>query len=250
MQPIQVLQRAVAVLNSIGDGALSLSELVSETRLHKATAYNILRTLEELGVVARDSKRRYSIGPAIVDWARPILGRETLQSAADEACLWLSDRIGETVHVAMLRHGHRFVISRVDSTRTVTVNANTVEERNVYDGCSGPVLLAELSEDELELIVSQNGLPVDRWPGIKTARDLRKKLADLACEGVCRTVTTDGQGAILAIGVRSEGHRTVAAISVSLPTNRYMGSHRKEVDDSLRAAAVRMQERLALSLGD
>ncbi|HUS81532.1 MAG TPA: helix-turn-helix domain-containing protein, partial [Armatimonadota bacterium] len=198
---IQVIGRAVELLDLIALRAYTLTELSRETGLHKTTVFNVLLTLESLGLVSRDTDKRYSIGAHLVSWAEPILRKGTLTRAAEQAASLLAARIRETVHVAILSNRQRLIIARVDSTQAVTANGSDVERRRLYNGASGPVLLAHLDRDELDDIVRCHGLPGEEWDGISSYSALRVALRRVRDDGILARLVGDDQAQILAVPV-------------------------------------------------
>jgi len=246
MPGIQVLARADAILTMVSRGQPTLADISRETGLHKATAYHILRTLGELGYVCQDERKRYSLGPRAVAIAEPLLRQHSVRRAAEQVALWLAGRLRETVHVAVLLRGERYVVARVESDQTVTVNSHQLEHRRVYDGCSGRVLLAGLDEAELREIVQRHGLPGASWPGVGTFAELQEALHQVREQGTIGLLTGDQQAQLLATPVLGPDGRTWAAISVSLPVVRFQGAHKEDVLLSLQEAAERMSAMLSL----
>jgi IclR family KDG regulon transcriptional repressor len=247
---IQVLHRATAVLDLVARDAPTFSALVQQTGLSKTTVHNILASLEQLGLVVRDPQRRYAIGPRLVAWAGPTVRRDTLQRIAEQVVRHLSDRIRETVHAAVLRDGQRLIIARVESTQTVTVNGQALERRRLYDGGSGPVLLAHLSHEDLDEVVRQHGLPGQEWDGIDSRAKLEDALARVRAEGVFCRRTGDGQAQLLSVPVLAPDGRCWAALCLSMPLSRYVGEHRERVAGELAQAARLMADELTLTLDE
>ncbi len=246
---IQVLNRAADILDLVSGGAHTLTELSRDTGLHKTTVYNILTTLESLGLVARDGEKRYTIGPQLVAWAEPVLRQGTLKRAAEQAATLLNERIRETVHVAILSNRQRLIIARVESKQAVTVNASEVEWRRLYNGCSGPVLLAYLDREELDDIVRYHGLPGDEWDGICSYAALRAALRRIRDDGFFCRLVGDDQAQLLSVPVLGPDSRCWAAICVSLPLSRYVGENRRTVHTEMLSAARGMAQEIAVSCG-
>lgn len=228
-------------------GHPTLTEIAQHTGLHKATTHHILKTLEELGYVQRDAQKRYAIGPHLVRLAETRIRSHTVKHAAEDAALWLSDRLRETVHIAVLHRGERFVVARVESNQTVTIHGDQVEHRELYGGCSGPVLLAHLDPSELDEIVRKHGLPGATWQGITTLEGLQEALREVTEMSIFGRLTPDRQAQLLAVPVYGPDGRVWASISVSLPVSRYEGHHKEQVLRGMHEAAERMSAALSLA---
>src|SRR5439155_10446929 len=90
LRTIQAVDRAAALLKAVADSRqpLTVSELAAATGLNRSTAWRLLATLDQHGLVERDPvTQRYSVGYAIVQLAaagdydalvrraRPVLAR-------------------------------------------------------------------------------------------------------------------------------------------------------------------------------
>ena len=69
---VQSVDRAVSLLQALAaHGPAGLTELSAGVRIHKATAFRLLSTLEARGLVQQDGERgRYRLGPSAAQLAR------------------------------------------------------------------------------------------------------------------------------------------------------------------------------------
>ena len=63
---VGVLDKSVAVLEAVEDGARSLAELVAATGLTRATTHRLATALETHGLLARESRGRWRLGPRLL----------------------------------------------------------------------------------------------------------------------------------------------------------------------------------------
>ena len=113
---VGVLDKAVAVLDALDGGPLSLNGLVEATGLSRATAHRLATALEVHGFVARDGEGRFERGPRLArprlpDLARPAL--ERLREATGESVQLYVRRGDQRVCVAALEspHGLRTIVA-------------------------------------------------------------------------------------------------------------------------------------------
>lgn len=147
---VQSVQRAAALLAAIADSpeAQTAPELAERCGLNRSTAWRILTTLEDEGLVYRDpATNRYSIGHAVARLAAA--GTEALPRAARPHLEELSRRTGETVSLAVPR-GLQLVY--VDQVQAPHVMAADWLGRAVpfHATSTGKALLAWLRDEELE----------------------------------------------------------------------------------------------------
>ncbi|MCA1809234.1 MAG: helix-turn-helix domain-containing protein [Kiritimatiellia bacterium] len=81
---VQSLQRALDVLEKIGlsEDGIRLAELADQLALKKTTVYNLARTLQARGYLARDNAGRYQLGPMLDEIAQRRFQRRVFRRAA------------------------------------------------------------------------------------------------------------------------------------------------------------------------
>ena len=179
---VQSVQRAAALLRAISDTPepQTAPDLAERCGLNRSTAWRILATLEEEGLVDRDAAtNRYSIGPAVARLAAA--GAEALPRLARPHLEDLARRTGETVSLAVPR-GLQLVY--VDQVQAPHVMAADWLGRAVplHATSTGKALLAWLPEDELEALLAQ---PLPRFTAstITDPAKLRRELARVRKRG-------------------------------------------------------------------
>jgi DNA-binding IclR family transcriptional regulator len=153
---VQSVQRAAALLDAIAgsDEPRTAPELADLCGLNRSTAWRILATLEEEGLVDRDAAtNRYSIGPAAARLAAA--ATDSLPRAAQPHLEELSRRTGETVSLALPR---RLQLVYVDQVQAPHVMAADWLGRAVplHATSTGKALLAFLPPEELEAALTQS----------------------------------------------------------------------------------------------
>lgn len=104
---IGVLDKAVAVLDALETGPLSLPELVDATGLPRATAHRLAVALEVHGFVGRDADGRFQLGARLSQPALPTLARPALAE--------LRNATGESVQLYVRRGGQRLCVEALES---------------------------------------------------------------------------------------------------------------------------------------
>jgi DNA-binding IclR family transcriptional regulator len=104
---IGVLDKAVAVLDALEAGPLSLPELVDATDLPRATAHRLAAALMVHGFVGRDSDGRFQLGARLTQPALPAIARPALEQ--------LRDATGESVQLYVRRGGQRLCVEALES---------------------------------------------------------------------------------------------------------------------------------------
>ena len=104
---IGVLDKAVAVLDALEAGPMTLTELVEATGLARATAHRLAAALEVHGFVGRDGDGRFQLGPRLSQPGLPTVARPALEA--------LRDATGESVQLYVRRGDQRLCVEALES---------------------------------------------------------------------------------------------------------------------------------------
>jgi DNA-binding IclR family transcriptional regulator len=229
---VQSVQRAAALLDAIAGSAepRTAPELADLCRLNRSTAWRILATLEEEGLVDREGSR-YSIGHAVARLAAA--ATEALPRAARPHLEELSSRAGETVSLAVPR---RLRLIYVDQVQAPHVMAADWLGRAVplHATSTGKALLAFLPREELDTTITQS-LPQFTDRTITDPAELRAELDRTRRRGYAVSrgeLETALWGASAPVLDRRQ--RAIAVVSVWGAEARLKG----RLDDLGRAAAA------------
>jgi DNA-binding IclR family transcriptional regulator len=172
---IQSVRRAAALLEAIADSPeqRTAPELAELCGLNRSTAWRILATLEDEGLVDRDpATNRYAVGPAATRLAAA--AADALPRAARPHLEELSRATGETVSLAVPR---RLQLVYVDQVQAPHVMAADWLGRSVplHATSTGKALLAFLPPEELQTSLTHS-LPQFTDRTITDAAELRAEL--------------------------------------------------------------------------
>jgi DNA-binding IclR family transcriptional regulator len=245
MRTVRTVERALALLRIIAGspGPLTFGELHKASELPKASAHNLLTTLEEAQFIVRDEHGRYSIGLAAfeVGSAHPV--RTGLLRLAAPILRELVRRHNETCHLGVLDHGDVLYVERLESTQPVRLTTATGRRVEAYATGIGKALLALLPDPEIKQLYSGRLRPLTH----ETIASLPALLRDLA-ETRRRGYSIDNEEST--IGVRCVGAAVgapgwpTAGISLSVPLQRAPDDRLAELGADVLAAAGELGERL------
>lgn len=141
---VQSVDRAARLMTAVAEssGEGSTATLLAETcGLNRATAWRILSTLADHGLVSCDRETgRWSVGVALLEMARTA-GVRSIVQLAQSALGRLSGQSGETAALALLRNGE---LTYVDEVAPTAIVAATWRGRTVplHATSTGKVVLA------------------------------------------------------------------------------------------------------------
>ncbi len=222
-QPVQSIQRAVAILRSFSESEpeLSVGEISQRLGLHKSTVSRILGTLERERLVGRNPETgRYHLGLGMVSLAGVALGRLDVRGIAQPFLNDLVEVSQETVNVVVLEEREGVNIARAASPKSIHYVGWIGRRIPLYCTAPGLVLLAGLTATQLHQHLHR---PLQRYtPRTITNREtLQARLHQVRQKGyaIVHEEFEEGYSGI-AVPIRDHQRQVVAALAVTGPTFR------------------------------
>jgi DNA-binding IclR family transcriptional regulator len=140
---VQVLDRAVAVLEALEARPQTLADLVATTGLARATAHRLAVALEAHGLVARDATGRFVLGPALSRLGAAAGEGPSLASLAVPVLEELRDATGESVQLYVRRGDERLCVVSLESPHSLRTIVPVGAVLPIDRGSAGRVLAAK-----------------------------------------------------------------------------------------------------------
>ena len=245
----QVVDRVVDILETFTwlGPELGVSDISRALDLKKATTHRLLASLRRRGVVEQDGRsRRYRLGLKLwelgqlattqVDWLERI--RPLLQQ--------LTDRVGETTHLAVLNDGQVLYVDKVESTRSLRMPSQVGRRLPAHCTGVGKALLAFLPEEVVRTLIERRGMPSFTPGTITDPTVLEQELALIRARGYSIDNEEIEEG-LVCIGapVRDHTSRVVAAVSIAGPSSRV----RPETIEGHARSVVELAAAMSAALG-
>lgn len=215
--------------------------------LDKATVCRILLTLESRGFVRSNPvTRKYLIGPKLLELARVRAENVSLSAEAFPHMRWLRDQTGETV-LLCVRSGFEYVYAQqVESLHEIRRTVQLGRSGPLHCAAPGKVILAYLSDDEIERYISTVELVRYTDRTVTEPMDLRASLREIRAQGFAMSCGERISGSVsFAAPILDYTGAVIASVAVSLPSSRYAQERKEEYATLVRAAA----ERISAALG-
>lgn len=237
---VQSLGRGLAVIRSFDaeHPRRTLSDVAKATDLTRATARRFLLTLVELGYVRTDGAL-FWLTPRVLELGYSYLSSITLPDVAGPHLESLAKQVHESTSVSILDGADVVYIARVPVSRIMTVSINIGTRFPAYATSMGRVLLAGLSDTELDDYLANITLAPLTGRTIITVDGLRKELAKVRADGYCVVDQELEEGLrSLAAPIRDHTGTVIAAVNISTQAARYSAAAvRKDLLPPLRATA-------------
>ncbi|MFL6143376.1 MAG: IclR family transcriptional regulator C-terminal domain-containing protein [Labedaea sp.] len=219
---VQSLERGLAVIRAF-DGTrpeLTLSEVAAATGVTRAAARRFLLTLAELGYVRADG-RYFSLTARVLELGYAYLSSLSLPEVAEPHLETLVAEVNESSSISVLDGMDVVYVARVPTSRIMTVVISVGTRFPAYATSMGRVLLAGLTEPELDAYLATVNLRPLTTRTVSSVAALRGEISRVRAQGfaLVNQELEDGLRAI-ATPVRDRTGRIIAALNVSANATR------------------------------
>src|ERR671916_2576700 len=114
---VQSVDRAVTLMELLSRrGWSGVTEVAKELEINKSTAYRLLTTLRDRGLVEQDAAtEKYRLGFGLVTLASSVTADLDVARCSRPVCDWLAERTRETVTVAVLEKDDAVILYQSNS---------------------------------------------------------------------------------------------------------------------------------------
>ena len=245
---VQSVERGLAIIRSFGPDSpvQTVSDMAAKTGLTRATARRFLITLMELGYIQTDG-RNFELTPRVLELGYSFLSGLGLPDVALPHLERLVAEVDESSEASVLDGEDIVYVVRVPSTSIMTLSLNVGARMPAHATSMGKVLLAGLSEAELDADLAGADLKPYRPKTITDRETLRTEIVQAREQGyaVVDQELEDGLVAI-AVPVHDRAGRTIAAVNLSTHiARRDVESMRADLLEPLQRAAQAIEADMA-----
>jgi len=241
---VQSVDRAVTVLEFLGRrGWARVTEVANELDIHKSTAYRLLTTLRDRGMVEQSAvTEKYRLGFGLVLLASAVTADLDIVRCARPVCERLSEGTQETVTVAVLE-GDDAVVIHQSISRSSALNADWDGMHTpLHATAAGKIFLAHMPGDQRRRILKG---PLERFtentvvdPAILEDRLRESRAQDYAYTAEELELGLNSVG----VPIRDANGSVVAAVAVSGPAFRLPAGSMREMAETVRGAAAEISQ--------
>ena len=249
---VQTIERASTIFDVLAKNpqGLSVKNLSEKVNLPMGTTHRLLASLAYFGLISQDLvSKKYHLGFKLVNLANALLGQIDLRTVARPHLMDLARKVNETIHLVILDQKEALFLDRIESSedRLGLQMVSKVGMRTPAHCCGvGKVLLAALSEKELDDLIVAKGLPKRTEKTITDPDQLKLHLEAVRNQGYAVDDEEEDLGTrCVAAPIRNEVGHVVAAISISGPAIR--NTWKKIIDtlkDQVKDTAFEISQQL------
>jgi DNA-binding IclR family transcriptional regulator len=242
---VQSVDRALTILEILArSGECGVTEIAAALAVHKSTAFRLVTTLEQHGLVEQvEGRGKYRLGVGLLRLAGATSARLDVVQEARPLCKQLAASSGETVNLATLSGNSALYLDQVAGSSALQSHNWVGQHIPLHATSNGKVLMAWLSDAELSDLLGR--LPAFTGQTITSKAALRKQLVQVREDGyaVAADELEIGLTAIAA-PVRNAHGDVICSMSLSGPTFRLSDERVTDVTPLLLEAAEELSHRL------
>lgn len=247
----QSVMKAIRLLDLFTeeDQELSLKQIADNARMPKPTAYRLLSSLEQAGMLEKikesEHDSRYRLGLKLLELGHLVAGQLEIRQVALPLMEQLAHHINEVIHLVIVNQDEAVYIEKVDSTRAIRLHTRIGKRSPLYLGSGPKLLLAHLPQDRQEHILSARQLAQPANGSNLTAPLLKAELRKIREEGYAfsegeQDVETTG----ISYPIYDYESGVAAALAVSGLSSHFEGENLERIKEAVRDTADRISTRL------
>lgn len=238
---VQSLDRALRILAIVAEGSgLSLSEISARSELAASTAYRMLTTLQNHGMVEFDtSDQLWSIGVETYRMGAAFLRRRKLVDRARVVMQELMEKTGETANLGVAEDDCVVFVSQVETHQAIRAFFRPGTRSSFHASGIGKAVLAQLEPERVAAILRKSGLQRFTDKTLSDISALAHDLADIKHRGWSVDDEERHPGMrCVAAAIFNEFGEPIGGVSVSGPTVRVTMERLDEIGPLVRDAAA------------
>jgi DNA-binding IclR family transcriptional regulator len=241
---VNVLERAIRILRSFERSRprLTLGEVAEISRLPPSTTLRLLSTLAREGFVIRDpTTGHFALGYELIVLAEQARVQSALVECARPIMREIRDRIDETIYLSVRSGDFRIDLEQVNGSHSIRRVISLGELKPLYIGAAGKILLASLSDAEIDDYLDRTELKKFTERTIVDKDLLRAEVARIRRRGVAESVREkSADGAQIAVAIT--GARTTAGTLATTFSDRHLAEKRAICISALSEGANRISK--------
>jgi len=244
---VKSICRAFRILESFNsDEGMTVTQISNGLGLPKSSVHDILSTMVAEGILEKDSENsRYRLGLKLFELGDKARSGLEIRKIATPFLKTLNTRLDETVHLTVLDEGEVLYIECFESTKRLRTYSVIGVRAPLHCTAVGKAIMAYLSADEIDKIISSKGLERFTENTIIDRVRLLEELSNIRKLGYS-VDNMEHEEHVRCVGAPVFNHegRPFASISVSAPSQRITLDEIPEIARMLISATGEVSRKL------
>lgn len=241
-QNIKSILKAIDILSLLSNDTRKLTEISRKLKISKSTVHRLLNTLKEGGLVIQDPiNLEYHPGPLLFDIASNSMKiHQYLIYTAYPYMDDLRNTVGETVSLDIKYGMEKLKLKQLDGLKNIAFVGKPMILDQIWSGASGKVILAQLPENELNVILDNIKLTPLTSRTITDKQAFEKEILKVKERGYSTSISETEEG-VAAIAAPIKQYLVPASIAFIGPEDRITSKIMDNID-ILKAKAKEITE--------
>lgn len=196
---VQSLARAdliLSVISSSSSGHARLTDIASQLKMHKTTAYSLIETLMALGYVRRISNsKEYALGHRLFDLARMSEASFDILAAARPVMRRISGIVNESICLGIPSKSDVLVVNTIEGSHSVRGARYQGHHSPFHASALGKAMLAFMPDAEKAAILALSNMPRLTPKTLRGRKDLAHELLQITRLGYATSLEEEELGA-------------------------------------------------------
>jgi IclR family transcriptional regulator, KDG regulon repressor len=205
--------------------SMGVTELARRADLLPSDVHRILNSLVSYGIIEQNrSNKTYRLGIGMMKLGLAALQRNELREASRSPLQRMSEEMEATAHMAIFdaRELDIFLAEQIDSSGEIPFKPRYGATANPHSTALGKAIAANLERQTTLDLIQKTGLPRLTAQTITQLSHLEAELDRTCRQGYSLDLEESAEGACcIGAPVRDASGAVVAAVSISMPANRF-----------------------------
>lgn len=233
---VKSAERTVNIIEllSLNPEGLTSKQISQELDIARSSAFELLKTLTKHDYVILDENKKYSIGPKLINVGLRASSIFDLNKLAYPLLKEAMNILGETVFMAKLLDDEVVYLSKMNSSKTISTNAEIGSKKPVYCTGLGKAFLAFMPKEESDKLIGSLDIVPYTKNTVNSQEDLMEQIKEFRKIGYAIDNEEIEEGLWCAAApVFDINNNVIATISVSGPKDRMEEKKSKVVNTIL-----------------
>lgn len=244
--PASTVKKALRILEVLGENqASSPVELSTRLKLTLSNVHRLLATLAQMGYVEKGPDSRFRLGLKVFALGSSVSLRNMLADAAYPHMVQLAEICQENVNLGIIFEEKVLYIEKIESNQILRLDQPVGRTDPLYCTGLGKVLLAGLSESELDTYMKAVDLLPLTKSTITEPDKLKLHIRKIRQQGFATDFGELSEGIhCLAVPIHNHTGKITAAISICAPSIRMPRKKMHSFKGAIIAASDRITQRI------
>ncbi len=242
---IQSLERALMILKCFeAKEELGVTEISKEVALHKSTTFNLITSLEKLGLLEKTKdEKKYRLGLEL--FRLGTLVNASVRTVTRPYLEQLSESYLETVNLVKRNDLDVVYLEKLESPHSMRIGTKEGQQFPLYCTAVGKAIMATLDDDEVMDILDKTLFKQYTKYTLITKEEVMAQIQLVRHQGYAEDIQEFEEGlTCVAVAIRNHYGKAEYAISVSGPSTRMKKDFRSKISNTLVEVSKEISRRI------